>query len=582
MQEKRDLAIIGGGPRGLSALESFCIQLGQHQMEATILIFEEGNQLGVSHVYELEQTESNWVNISERALELKKRPTIQIANATIPSFPSYHEWANLNYEKIGADQPDVFPPRRKIGVYLAARFVSIADALTQAEILKVVHEKVEEVKRQKDGLELNTHLGNTFPVHQAILTIGHQPTKVSKQIEKWEKYADENNAVHLFKSPYPIRNFFRENRIDKNSVIGIRGFGLAMIDVARGIVEELGGKFILENEKNRAVRYEASERTPKKFVPFSLNGLPMSPKPLNPKIDEWYQPTSEQINNFAKEIGDKEAQRTATGDSFLIENIAPIAADIFCKLKETQGEKMTTEACEKIITAWLEDESFEHKTILSNKLPIKEILQQLVDMATGNQPISLDYCVGQVWRHCQPTIYENLSYNECSNEVMAELVAIDERLKRYSYGPPVESLQQLIALINADAMTLQIIDDPDIEMTDAGWKFTNDGKTITANVMINSVLDAPKLLEVTSPIIKNLLEDDLIKPVHDELGIMTDEDAFLITETNKKLKLAFLGRLAKGTVIGVDAILECFGERSENWAKRAIELHGATQQMKKA
>ncbi|MEM1215355.1 MAG: hypothetical protein AAGJ82_06710 [Bacteroidota bacterium] len=28
-----------------------------------------------------------------------------------------------------------------------------------------------------------------------------------------------------------------------------------------------------------------------------------------------------------------------------------------------------------------------------------------------------------------------------------------------------------------------------------------------------------------------------------------------------------LGRLAKGSVIGVDAILKCFGERKRQWAK---------------
>ncbi|WP_262486210.1 hypothetical protein [Gillisia marina] len=35
--------------------------------------------------------------------------------------------------------------------------------------------------------------------------------------------------------------------------------------------------------------------------------------------------------------------------------------------------------------------------------------------------------------------------------------------------------------------------------------------------------------------------------------------------------MAVLGRLSKGSVIGVDAILECFGPRVTDWAKAAAK-----------
>lgn len=89
--------------------------------------------------------------------------------------------------------------------------------------------------------------------------------------------------------------------------------------------------------------------------------------------------------------------------------------------------------------------------------------------------------------------------------------------------------------------------------------------------MINSVLDAPKLLDVTSPLIKNLLQNDLIQPIHSKLGIETTADGYVITPDDKNdVPIAVLGRLAKGSVIGVDAILECFGPRIEDWAKAYV------------
>ena len=89
--------------------------------------------------------------------------------------------------------------------------------------------------------------------------------------------------------------------------------------------------------------------------------------------------------------------------------------------------------------------------------------------------------------------------------------------------------------------------------------------------MVDTVLDAPKLLAVNSPIITNLLANDLVQTVHSKLGILTSNDCRIISEEGKQLPISLLGRLAKGTVVGVDAILECFGDRSEMWATAVVE-----------
>ena len=65
-----------------------------------------------------------------------------------------------------------------------------------------------------------------------------------------------------------------------------------------------------------------------------------------------------------------------------------------------------------------------------------------------------------------------------------------------------------------------------------------------------------------------------IQVVQDDLGVATDENAYLISKNkNNTIPIALLGRLAKGTVIGVDAILECFGPRPRQWAKKSAANH---------
>jgi len=158
--------------------------------------------------------------------------------------------------------------------------------------------------------------------------------------------------------------------------------------------------------------------------------------------------------------------------------------------------------------------------------------------------------------------------------VIAQIIELDESTKRFSYGPPVESIQQLLALIEAGILNLDFVNDPNIELLKEGWRFSVGEKSITANMMVDSVLDSPQIKAVKSSIIKNMLADDLIKVVHDDLGVETNETAYLISENHEQnVPIALLGRLAKGSIIGVDAILECLGSRPQQWAKQAAKNH---------
>lgn len=354
----------------------------------------------------------------------------------------------------------------------------------------------------------------------------------------------------------------------------MRGFGLAMIDVVRAIATKFGD-FRIVDETTRKCEYSTDHDISNMFVPFSLDGLPLVPKPLNAQLDKLYQPTDEQLHTFESTIGDTTTQRKASRPLFLIQAIAPIAAKIYSQLPlAIVQNELSIKEIEKIVQEWLHDDAYEHPLITSPKQSAQKMMQAFVGMATGQDDISLDFCIGQVWRHCQPSIYEQLSFNECTEEVFAEIIKLDERMKRYAFGPPVESIQQLLALISAGVMTLDYVNNPEIDLSPKGWHLKCNKQMIAVGVMINSVLDAPQIKSVNSPIVKNLLANDLIRAVHDDFGVLTDENGYLIpTDNDETIPIALLGRLAKDTIIGVDAILECFGSRPELWASKAASRH---------
>ncbi|MBQ0769330.1 MAG: FAD/NAD(P)-binding protein [Bizionia sp.] len=574
----RKVAIIGVGPRGGYALERLIIELAAQNSLTTIHItlFESTGNFGNGQIYNLDQNPSNWINISERTLELSQRKAVSTKTLNIESFPSYHEWINKDFSAGSKDEIDTYPPRSKIGEFLSERFQSLIKPLVEAKVVSLHKEQATKIEWEDyNTLQIITDATKYDAFSEILLTIGHQSTKHSKQIRDWEAYATKNENTTLFKSAYPVAYYLQHKELTSTSTIGIRGFGLAMIDVVRAIAIKFGSFSTHNDEKNKCCTYKTEYEIQDMFVPFSLDGLPPVPKPLNARIDSWFKPSEASIVSFEKQIGNPKTQKAAKSPHFLIEAFAPIAAAIFSKLLNTNNsQKISKQEIEKLIMLWLKDQTTEHALIIPTTQSAETSMGNFVAMAKGEATVSLDYCIGQVWRHCQPTIYTALSYNKCSDAVFAEIIALDESTKRYSYGPPVESIQQLLALVKAGVLNLDMVNDPNIELTNTGWRFEHSGKAITATLMIDSVLDAPKIKAVTSPLVQNMLDNGFIKVVHDDLGVATNESGYLISmNKNQKTPIALLGRLAKGTVIGVDAILECFGERPRQWAQQAAQNH---------
>ena len=574
IDELHDIAIIGCGPRGLSALESLFKVASQQNTIPTVLVFEASDYPGAGPVYGLNQTESNWLNVCERAVDIPSRTKIFFENFSIPPFPDFQDWSGYTKQHAPETAVDKFPPRSKMGEYLNARFESIAKILKTEKVMALLHGEVHRIDWENGKVTIDMVGGVNYQAKEAVLCIGHQPIELDEQLTRWQKRATRLDTIDLFKQPYPTSRILESSVVRNGSAIAIRGFGLAMIDVVRALSEGLEGKFEVTDEKTRKMRYVLSGKEPDTIMPFSLDGLPMAPKPLNKKIDRLYVPSPEELSTYETSVTQSmESSEPPESTDFLIRAISPIITKKFLALGvRTFDHSLSASELTEIIESWLSNAAYSHELIVSKTLPAATTMRKFIDMATGTDLVSLDFCIGHVWRHCQPTMYRLLSFAPLPDELIAAIVNLDERLKRYSYGPPVDSLQQVLALDRAGVLNLDFVKDPDIKLNENGWEFSLSNQKLTAEVMINSVLDAPQILKVVSPLPKGLINTSFVEPLHDKLGVRTKKNALVESEnTEEIIPIALLGRLAKGTLIGVDAIAECFGIRSEFWAEGVVE-----------
>ncbi|MFC7357877.1 FAD/NAD(P)-binding protein [Jejudonia soesokkakensis] len=563
------LGIIGFGPRGLYSLERLIFSSVKENKfnNLYITIFESGDHLGVGKAWELNQSNTNWINISDHALQnLKGRASIKYTDVTIPLFPSYSKWCINNHLLINIDaDKDVYPPRSQMGRYLNERATSIIKPLLKTRRLDLVKTRVKNIEYLASGLTVTDYKKGQWKFDECLVTIGHQPTKLTNDEKNNIHHSKANDCTYIH-SPYKIDI---THEVKGSSNIAILGYGLTMIDITRILLSKVKGRFSKRNE-SYLLEYSLEETCNLKIIPYSLDGLPCVPKPYGRKVDNNFEPSTVQKNQFELELNDTLGTKDNIDSSeFLLNSFSKIAATIFLNDENLFCKtSLTHENIRSLTKQWLKDTETKHHLILNINLPPRDYMVACVEMAKGIRKFTLDFTIGQIWRQLQPLMYRIFAYSKLSDKIMKEIIDIDERTKRYSYGPPVESILQLIALNDCNILDLSFVKDPSITQNKKGWELLKNGKRIECSALINTVLEAPAIKEINSDIIKGLRKQKLIEEVADGLGAKTQPNGLL--KNKKSYNISLLGRNAKGNVLGTDAILECFSPEIEDWAQALV------------
>lgn len=574
MSKPYTIGIVGVGPRGLAALESLFLvkSNSKSSLDLHVKLFEASPYPGAGQIWTPDQVETNLSNIHERNLsnDLAGRPSINVDDIFIPEFPGYADWLTDRKDAPANASKDHFPARSKLGIYLYERFLTIYDALKGQNKAELFSAEIVQIDANEQSGIIITKDAQQHMVDEIVLTIGHQPTYDSEQLQLWDTHAKQNN-LKLYKVPYPV-GALETDAITPETKIALRGFGLSMVDQVRALSIGFGGSFVPIADSVE-LNYIPSEEAPRELVAFSLNGLPPVPKPFSGEIDSLFEPSEEEFKLLIQAVEQAEANASTISDaSFLIEAIAQITSSVYKRLgSKARATDLSADDLTELTLKVIKKPDSEHTLLVSTKKDTLEAMLLYLHMAYGKTKISLDYCLGQVWRFALGVLYHDYTYMNLGDDAMVDVVKYIEASKRYSYGPPVKSLQQLIALVKAGVLNLDFVADPEINLVPEGWQLRKDGKTIVVQVMVNSVIDAPQLAKVSSPLIAHLRTDKRVDAVSYKLGLHTLEDGRIISKGgNTHQNIALLGRLAKGSVVGVDDLIECFGKPARKWAEGVL------------
>jgi len=566
------IAIVGLGPRGLVALERLIEQLAEREDDPAveIVLFEASQYPGCGPNYAPDQPQSNQLNMPFREIPMATRKSVDGAPG-FGRFKSFTDWYQDRFDVVSREQ-DHFPPRAEIGRYLQARLESILEFNADSSTVRLNSVEVSDIAAASRRWALTTRPSvSEAPFDEVLLSIGHQSATPDDALERWRQHGT------LFEDPYPSESIIQSAEIDADTVVALRGLGLSMIDVVKSLTLGRGGQFVSQDPSRGTLAYRRSGREPKTMLPFSLDGQPVAPKPLNAGLDERFKPDEEMMSSADEAL--LSAAPACRGDELkmlLVDIVSSAASAVFARCSTPRSRSgvpagQSAAAWRELARQWLLDPETADPVIVDRTACAVTLLQTFMDMATDHEEPGLDYCIGQVWRHFQPTFYARLRFLDVDGEAMHAAMALDQRMKRYAFGPPVEAVAMLLALHDAGLLKFKVVDDPDIELVDSGWRLHDGESSITAQVMIDTVLDPPRLRATCTPLVKCLKTQDIVKVVHEDLGARARQDGQLLIDSGPVGGMAAAGRLIVGTVFEGDALICCFGEELNDWARGVVE-----------
>ncbi|MDY3127741.1 MAG: FAD/NAD(P)-binding protein [Corynebacterium sp.] len=210
------IAIIGGGPRGLWAVEELLTLAWQRNLSFDIEVYDDGP----IKAYDTAQ------------------PDYWLMNVDASILPGFREDTGIT---------ETYPPSAVVGAYLNQRWERLDPPRTVT---------VRRVKKRVDTTgdldALRRELGSDF----LLAVTGHDAT--------WDGELD--NAVTV----YPFGSL---DTIQSGDCVAIRGLALTFIDAVLNLTEGRGGSFTPEGA------YTPSGQEPRAIIPFSRSGRFLNPKP---------------------------------------------------------------------------------------------------------------------------------------------------------------------------------------------------------------------------------------------------------------------------------------------------------------
>ncbi|MDN3593488.1 2,3-diaminopropionate biosynthesis protein SbnA [Zunongwangia endophytica] len=493
-----NVAIVGLGPKGLYGLERLLAHLKSENVQETVNIhlYNNNQYFGAGDVYRMDQPDFLKMNFANTKIDVRSHKQPESINNT----GSYVQWLSAS---TGIDEnqlKDKFSSRKMVGEYLSA---SLEDLISSAPENIKIHRRIQEVINitENEGLlQLETRSESKdktlVKVHNVLLTTGH----AGNRSEVSENKGNSSNIDFV----YPVEK--KLAGIQSNSIVAIKGMGLTFIDAALALTEGRGGRF---NGDGENMQYLPLGNEPAIIYPYSRSGALMIPRVGEmPKVPKLRFFTSEKLNNIRKNFAHKfdfsEELLLLIRQEFTYRYYKLAFRNLDENLKETLGFSEMLEEIEIFHKKYPSEKRFSFEELQSpflnsettNTEDVAKILEETISMVSFGVKSPLLAAIS-AWHDISPIFNELYSFGGLtarSHQIFDHQYA--PFFNRISYGPPLENMYKVLALIKAVILDFSFAKSPEVKELQYGkFELSNFSSEADNTSIVDYHIDAriPKM-----------------------------------------------------------------------------------------
>lgn len=503
--EPHKVAIIGGGPKGMYGFERLAALLKAHPVErkVEIHVYDKSAHFGAGEIYNTVQPDYMLINnpIGDINMWIDEKP-----EPVTPQYLSLTEWLQ-KYKCLDVTEND-YVSRALVGQYMENGFEAIANHLPEGVSGKYFAGEVLDICKEGEGYSVQIKNGAADPqkiphkYHHILMATGHPRKKLSAEEKAFEQFAQHFDDRGFIPFIYPVEKNLRE--ISPGSSIAIKGIGLTFIDAVLALTEGRNGTFE-RNNKNGKLRYSPSGAEPGIIYPFSRSGLPMIPRdPNSQNTTPLKFFTESTLARLKAASPDKKLDFKLQILPLIYREMEYVFYNIQMKslgFKDDLHACATYKEVQHYINLFHEHhfdiEPFHPESFLkplnrqhfqgdcSFNSKITNYLHFFLDEAQKGEFDSSWAAVSAVWRKATPLFAKLYAFGGL--KPLSQLffdTAFRRLLNRVTFGPPIKSVEKILALMDAGIIDFSMAQNPVVKLNKKNAAFIlhqapNDFQTVS-------------------------------------------------------------------------------------------------------
>ncbi|MFN0108226.1 MAG: FAD/NAD(P)-binding protein [Blastocatellia bacterium] len=584
-QSAHVLAIIGLGPKGFYCLERLLAEFQAHPLHRPlhIHVFNRSAHFGASPVYDPNQPEYILVNISVGEIDLwtPEEPPGIVNQAT--NFVQWYQDQFSPNERLTGEE---FLSRAVVGQYLIDGFQKLLENVPIGASVFCHVGEVMDIQADNGKYLLQFISDNTLKeltIDKVLLATGHSRLQPGNKESRYQAFARQHDGALFIPFAYPVVGMM--GQIPDGATVAMQGIGLTFIDAVLELTEGRGGRF--ERVVNERLMYIASGNEPKKIIPFSRTGLPMTPKAQD--LPSELRP----LTFFTHDTLAKLKIQAEDNKLHLERQIWPLFGlemelCYYRVLMEADGKRQQLEACgddaeamRRVISEYLKEhprqEPFNYWQVLD---PIGErrfesgeqfasfieqyLEQEIARARRGHAGCAVKAAI-DIWYEARKELGSFLQFGGLTPESHQKLIEYYyPRLKRVVFGPPIINTEKLLALQKTGLLDFSVACNPEVVLDEASSRFklrnTKTKTEVMATVLVDARYPGTHISKDASALYRNLYDHGMIREFENGQGQyrycpgaidMTKGSRFVIDATGAiNQDIAVIGIPTEGNLVG--------------------------------